>query len=127
MKLNLISFFKQIFLGISLMAILFTIFSCSPRISRIFVGVADKEFPESLKNSSPDFIRGWKDGCEVGSSGGSNTFYKMFYRSNAIDGFKFSGNTDYRDAWVNAFWYCYRNMYVRHKSSIYSSVFGGYR
>ena len=94
------------------MTILFTIFSCSPRISRIFVGVADKEFPESLKNSSPDFIRGWKDGCEVGSSGGSNTFYKMFYRSNAIDGFKFSGNTDYRDAWVNAFWYCYRNMFV---------------
>ncbi len=126
MKLNSINL-KKFSSLIFLLAFFLTFFSCSPKIARIFPGIADKEFPESLKNSSPDFVRGWKDGCEVGSSGGSNTFYKMFYRSNAIDGFKFSGNTDYRDAWVNAFWYCYRNMYVRHKSSIYSSVFGGYR
>jgi hypothetical protein len=126
MKLNSINL-KKFSSLIFLLAFFLTLFSCNPKIARIFPGLADKEFPESLKNSSPDFVRGWKDGCEVGSSGGSNTFYKMFYRSNAIDGFKFSGNTDYRDAWVNAFWYCYRNMYVRHKSSIYSSVFGGYR
>jgi len=119
--------FKKHFTKLIFLIILLFAYSCSPKMARIFPGIADKEFPETLKNSSPDFIRGWKDGCEVGSSGGSNTFYKIFYRSNAIDGFKFSGNNDYRDAWVNAFWYCYRNMYVRHKSSIYSSFFGGYR
>ncbi len=111
----------------TLMIALIALQACHPVIGRIFPGVADKQFPEALKNAGPDFVRGWKDGCEVGSSGGSNTFYKMFYRSNAIDGFKFSGNGDYRDAWVNSFWYCYRNMFVRHKSSIYGSVFGGYR
>ena len=89
--------------------------------------MADKKLVNETNLTSEEYRAGWKDGCEVGISGGANTFYKMFYRSNAIDGFKFSGNNDYRDAWFNAFWYCYRNMYVRHKSSIYSSFFGGYR
>lgn len=110
-----------------LVIILFSISSCHPRVASIFPNIADKEMKGDLRNSSPDFIRGWKDGCETGSSSGSNTFYKFFFRNTAIDGFKFSGNPDYRDAWTNSFWYCYRNMWVRHKSSIYSSVFGGYR
>ena len=100
---------------------------CNREIARIFPNRPDTEFAEELKTASPEFRQGWQDGCEVGMSAGSNTFYKMFYRNNAIDGFKFSGNNDYRDSWVNAFWYCYRNMYVRHKSSIYSSFFGGIR
>ena len=122
----MISFFNKTKFKLIFIALIF-LSSCSPKMSAIFPNIADKEFDDQLKNSSPDFVRGWKDGCEVGSAGGSNTFYKMFYRSNAIDGFKFAGNTDYRDAWNNAFWYCYRNMYIRHKSSIYGSVFGGYR
>lgn len=75
---------------------------------------------------SPEFKQGWDDGCEVGMSAGSNTFYKMFYRSNAADGFKMAGSSDYKTAWGNAFWFCYRDDYVRQKSSIWGSTMNGY-
>ena len=70
-------------------------------------------------NSSPDFKKGWQDGCETGMSAGSNTFYKMFYRSNAVDGWKMTRSNDYQTAWNNAFWFCYRYDYFKQKSSIW--------
>ena len=78
-------------------------------------------------NASPDFKQGWEEGCESGMSAGSNTFYKIFYRSNAADGWKMSNSSDYRTAWNNAFWFCYRYDYFKQKSSIWGSFFSGYR
>ncbi len=78
-------------------------------------------------DASPDFKKGWEDGCEVGMASGSNTFYQMFYRTNAVDGYKMSGSPDYKAAWGNAFWFCFRDDYIRQKSSIWGSMFGGYK
>jgi hypothetical protein len=78
-------------------------------------------------NASKDFKDGWSDGCEVGMSAGSNTFYKGFYENNKVDGNRMTSSSDYEQAWSNAFWYCYRSDYVRQKSSIWGSYFGGYK
>ena len=79
------------------------------------------------QDASPEFNQGWDDGCEVGMSGGSNTFYQMFYRNNAVDGYKMAGSAEYKTAWGAAFWYCYRSDWSKQRSSIWGSTFGGYR
>lgn len=81
----------------------------------------------SLVNASPDFVQGWRDGCETGMSAGSNAFYKIFYRNNKVDGYKMTGSPEYKTGWSNAFWYCYRADYVKQKSSVWSSTFGGFQ
>jgi hypothetical protein len=117
---------KLLFL-LSLIITLFTT-SCEYKIAKVlFPERPDAEFIEDLKRATPDFQLGWKDGCEVGMSAGSNTFYKIFYRNNAVDGYKMVGSPDYKTAWGNAFWYCYRADYVKQKSAIWSSTFSGYR
>jgi hypothetical protein len=60
-------------------------------------------------------------------SAGSNTFYKSFYHSNAADGYKMGESADYRTAWGDGFWYCYRVDFVKQKSSIWGAVFSGAR
>ncbi len=84
-------------------------------------------YPEQISAASPEFEQGWKNGCEVGSASGSNTFYKIFYKSNKVDGYKVAGSQDYSRAYGNAFWYCYRAAHIKHKSSIWGSIFSGYR
>lgn len=102
--------------------------SCKYGIARaIFPERPDSAFAEDLQKASPDFRLGWRDGCEVGMSAGSNTFYKMFYRNNASDGYRMTSSSDYKTAWGNAFWYCYRHDYVKQKSSIWGSMFKGYQ
>ena len=80
----------------------------------------------SLVNASPEFQQGWHDGCETGMASGSNTFYKMFYRNNKVDGYKMAGSPEYKVAWGNAYWYCYRYDYVKQKSPIFRSMFSGF-
>lgn len=105
--------------------IIFSLTACARSIANIFPNRPDGEFQEDLKSASPEFQQGWADGCETGMSAGSNTFYKMFYRNNAVDGYKMTDSNDYRTAWGNSFWYCYRYDYIKHKSSIWSSFFKG--
>ncbi len=100
---------------------------CKKSVAKIFPNRPDREFVEELRDASPEFKQGWEDGCEVGMSAGSNTFYKMFYRSNASDGYKMTSSTDYKTAWGNAFWYCYRYDHIKQDRPIWGSVFGGYR
>ncbi len=85
----------------------------------------NREFADAMKDATPEFRQGWQDGCEVGMSSASNTFYKMFYRNNVVDGYKMTSSSDYKTAWGNAFWYCYRYDYIKQKSSIWGSVFSG--
>lgn len=107
---------------------LLTLTSCSYKIAEVLLPERPgDEFQEDLKHASPDFRLGWHDGCEVGMSAGSNTFYKLFYRNNAADGYKMVGSPDYKTAWGNAFWYCYRKDYIKQKSGIWGSTFGGYK
>lgn len=102
--------------------------SCQNYMAKILPDRPDKEFIKDLeKDASPDFVQGWKDGCESGMSTGSNPFYKMFYRVNKVNGFKLINSSDYSTAWNNAFWYCIRYDYVKQKSAIWSSTFGGYK
>jgi len=99
-------------------------------IGRKFPERPDASFKERLASASPDFQQGWEDGCNVGMSGGSNTFYKIFYQSNAIDGYKSMESPQYNEAWNNAMWYCYRNDQIKQgaqASSIWGSFFTGYR
>jgi len=84
-----------------------------------------KFYKQDLKNASPDFQQGWKDGCETGMAGGSNSFYQSFYKVNTQDGYKFTYSPDYQVAWRNAFWYCYRADYIDQKSTPSASLFKG--
>ena len=84
-----------------------------------------KYYSDDLKNASPDFQQGWKDGCETGMAGGSNSFNQMFYKGNKQDGYKYAYSADYKTAWGNAFWYCYRSDWVDQRSTPMKSVFGG--
>jgi hypothetical protein len=110
-----------------LFLIAFSLSSCATSIASIFPERPSSNFVEDIKRSSPEFQIGWKDGCETGMSAGSNTFYKVFYRNNAVDGYRMANSSEYKTAWSNAFWYCYRHDYVKQKSSIWSSMFSGYQ
>ena len=99
-------------------------YACSKKIARFLPNRPDSN-PEFYEGASVEFKKGWEDGCEVGMSAGSNTFYKMFYRSNAVDGYKMTSSSDYKTAWGNAFWYCYRYDHIKQKSSVWGSVFKG--
>ena len=118
---------QKIILKILFLLIALNLSSCAKSIARIFPERPSAEFQKDLEKASPEFRQGWADGCEVGMSAGSNTFYKMFYRNNAVDGYKMAYSSEYKTAWSNAFWYCYRRDYIKLKSSIWSSTFSGYR
>lgn len=109
---------------ISVMAL--SLSSCSASVAKIFPARPNNELRPD-KDASPEFVQGWNDGCEVGMSSGSNTFYKTFYRNNKVDGYRMTSSPDYKVGWGNAFWYCYRYDYVKQKSSIWGSMFSGYR
>lgn len=94
--------------------------------------VADAILPERPNkkfkvdpDATPEFRQGFEDGCEVGMSGGSNTFYKIFYRNNKIDGYKMASSGDYKNAWGIGFWWCYRKDHYKTASKIWGSMFEG--
>jgi len=102
--------------------------SCQRWAANILIDRPDSEFDKYLKDTSVEFVQGWKDGCETGMSNGISNFYRMFYRNNKADGYKMTSSADYKTAWGNAFWYCYRKDWVKQKNPrIWSSVFGGYK
>jgi hypothetical protein len=113
------------FIKIISLLILLATTSCNHEISKVLPSRPDQKF--KFGDSSPDYKKGFEDGCESGMAGGSNTFYKVFYRSNMVDGYKVAGSSDYKSAWGIGWWYCYRHDYVKHKSSIYGSFFRGYQ
>lgn len=59
----------------------------------------EREYP-------PLYIQGWQDGCESGTSGSANHYYKFFYK------FKqdatLAQNRIYYKGWKDAFDYCQR-------------------
>lgn len=116
---------SKIFKNLFIVAMLCCLISCAKAIGEML-----PERPDNFnigEDASAEFKQGWADGCEVGMSAGSNTFYKMFYRNNAVDGYKMSSSPEYKTAWGNAFWYCYRYDHVKQKSGkIWGSTFGGY-
>jgi hypothetical protein len=118
---------KNIILRTLFILIALNLFSCANSISKILPERPGTEFQKDLEKASPEFRQGWTDGCEVGMSAGSNTFYKMFYKNNAVDGYKMAYSSEYKTGLSNAFWYCYRKDYIKLKSSIWSSTFSGYR
>jgi hypothetical protein len=111
-----------------LLIFLFSLNACTYSMSKLLPERPADKFAKDLESASPEFQQGWRDGCEVGMSAGSNTFYKMFYRNNVVDGYKMTSSSEYKTAWGNSFWYCYRADYVKQiNTSIWSSMFGGYR
>lgn len=120
--------FKLFIKNTFIIFLLFSSSACSVKFWKThFPNIAYNDPPKALATAHPDFRQGWLDGCEVGVSSGANTFYKMFYRSNAVDGYKVTESADYKSAWNAAFWYCYRYQYVKNKSSNWGSMFGGYQ
>ncbi len=103
-----------------------SLFSCSNKIAKIFPNRPNTEM-EFAGEPSNEFKQGWEDGCEVGMSGGSNTFYKAFYQNNKVDGYKMATSKDYKTSWSAGFWYCYRHDHIKQKSSIWGSVLTGYK
>jgi hypothetical protein len=91
-------------------------------MDHVFLG-----FEDELKKSTPDFLQGWYDGCETGVHSGDNSFYKMFFKSNKQDGWKMVNSKDYATAWRYAYWVCYRSEYVDMKSSVWGSIFSGFK
>jgi hypothetical protein len=120
----MIIFYKKY---IYLFLIFLIVVNCSSKMQKTLPGLADSDLKKELSETSNEYRQGWKDGCETGISGGANTFYKMFYRNNKVDGYLISYSSDYRDAWDYAFWYCFRSTYIRQKSSLWSSFFKGFR
>lgn len=120
---------KKIFNLIFIISCLVCIASCSKyrEIGRMFPDMPNKKFAKAIATASPEFQQGWHDGCITGMSAGANTFYKTFYQSNLVDGYKTTSSAQYSSAWGNAFWYCYRYTEIKHGSSIWGSFFGGYR
>ena len=115
------------------MTIILAVFISSLALSSCYKVVGDAlpkrasgRFDKSLSDSSPDFAKGWRDGCDVGMSSGSNQFYKLFHKSNNADGYKMASSIDYRTAWTNAYWWCYRKDFVKQKSSLWGSMMNGY-
>jgi hypothetical protein len=100
---------------------------CYAGSQKMMPALADKEMLDETDKTTDEYRSGWKDGCEVGISSGGNTFYKMFYRNNKIDGYRMSSSPEYRDAWDSSFWYCYRSTYIRQKSSVWGSIMKGFR
>lgn len=84
-------------------------------------------FAKDLEDATPDFRQGWYDGCESGMAAGSNKYYQTYYKNNKVDGYKMSYSTEYRNSWTNGWWYCYRKDWTNQRSSIWGSVFKGYR
>lgn len=82
-------------------------------------------YAKELAGASPEFRQGWADGCETGMSAGSNAFYRMYYKSNKADGYKMFDSADYKAAWGNSFWYCYRKDEVKLGGTIHGSMFKG--
>ncbi len=109
---------------ILLITFLFFSSSCSHKVAKIFPNLPDKEF--TVVDANPDFQKGWNDGCEVGTSSGSNTFYKMFHSSTQIDGYKMVGSGDYKSGFGVGWWYCYRYIYIKNRSGLYGSFFRGH-
>lgn len=114
--------------------LLFILASCNDASRHAFavkymnIEKATASFQKELADATPEFRRGWENGCEVGmSNASSNTFYQMFYRSNMVDGYAKANSADYRTGWGYAFWYCARYEYIKQKSSIWGSSFSGYR
>ena len=84
-------------------------------------------FKAELDAASPEFRRGWYDGCETGSAVASvNVFYRMFYANNRVDGYAKANNADYRTGWNESVQYCMRYEEIKQSSSIWSSTFRGY-
>jgi hypothetical protein len=104
--------------------LLLLITSCDPRLIRFFPNRPITEFDHGT--ASPDAVLGFNDGCEVGMAAGSNSFYKMFHRSNQVDGYKMVSSKDYKAGWGVGWWYCYRYDYIKHKSGLYGSFFRGH-
>gem|GEM_PF-2790506 len=65
----------------------------------------DYSNPE-IKKMSPDFQKGWRDGCETGVAVYGNPFYK-FLNNPKRDSSKV-GNRSYQNAWSTAYNYCRR-------------------
>jgi hypothetical protein len=106
---------------------IFSLNACTSGAKKYLPSMADKQLQDETDKTTEEYRAGWKDGCEVGISSASNTFYKMFYRNTKIDGYRMSSSPEYRDSWDSAFWYCYRSTYIRQKSSIWSSIMKGFR
>jgi hypothetical protein len=99
--------------------------SCESYMAEILPERPTYKMDGTFINASPEFHQGWRDGCETGMSSGSNTFYKIFYRNNKVDGYKMVGSPEYKTAWSNSYWYCFRHDYIKQKSPIWGSIFGG--
>ena len=84
-----------------------------------------RDFKQDLAGSSPDFQKGWIDGCEVGRASGDNSFYRMAVKNNKVDGWKMANSLDYQTAWNYSFWYCYRDDHIDQKTTPFRSFFGG--
>ena len=117
---------KKLLIFKILAVIVLTVSACSKGHTPRMEG-PQTSFKSELKRSSPDFQQGWKDGCEVGSDSGTKSFYKLFTRINKVDGYKMASSPDYKTAWNYAFWYCYRDDYVDHKSTGYGSFLRGWQ
>jgi hypothetical protein len=120
MKYNLIKYLI-IFFSITFLN------NCTYKAQKFIPSLADRKLQDETDKTTEEYRAGWKDGCETGISSGGNTFYKMFYRNNKIDGYRMSSSPEYRDAWDSSFWYCYRATYIRQKSSVWSSIMKGFR
>ena len=109
--------------------IVFLVISCSSKYDYATPRIEGPqlEFKDELVDASEDFRQGWNDGCEVGSDSASKSFYKIFSKTNKADGWKMRDSADYRIAWGNAYWFCYRDDYIDHKSTALRSFFGGWQ
>ncbi len=96
--------------------------SCQVRLKK-----PGDDFQDELKGASADFKQGWNDGCDSGSASGTAAFNQMFHKNNNIDGYKMSYSPDYSTAWNNAWWYCYRKDWTNQRSTVWGSIFGGYK
>lgn len=124
-NLSIKEFLSSLLVKSCLVAMMLSIVSCSAFEKNVLRKrpIYEAGFTEV---GSPEFHYGWNDGCESGMAAASNSFYKMFYKQNKIDGYKMANSSEYRTAWNYAWWYCMRRDWVKQKSTIWGSVFMGH-
>lgn len=83
--------------------LIFILFGCSGKVPDA-LRPANRIFGHMPTGGSPEYEQGWKEGCESGLSGMTNSFYRSFYilkQDNSL-----ITNEVYYKAWKDSYDYC---------------------
>lgn len=82
-----------------------SISACRSTTGEGFDWTAAASFDTSTVVGPPEYVQGWRDGCETGRSAYANHFYKMFLTVKQDE--QLAQNPVYYQVWKDAYLYCW--------------------